>query len=208
MLHYTKDLREMAGYTVGDYTYGYPHVYPFRGRGGGNLTIGKFCQIADGAEIMLGGEHHKERATGYPLEFLPPVGGINMVYNPEHATTKGDVIIGNDVWIGHGALILSGVTIGDGAVIGARAVVTHDVKPYWIVVGNPARFIGYRIPQEYIADMLMLRWWDWPFTNIRDVQHLLQMPLTGAVLARLIAYYRTVVNPQDTAQFTQKQGGK
>ena len=55
--------------------------------------------------------------------------------------TKGDVIIGNDVWIGFEAIILSGVTIGDGAVIGARSVVTKDVPAYHIVAGNPARVI-------------------------------------------------------------------
>lgn len=46
--------------------------------------------------------------------------------------------IGNDSWIGAGAIILNGLTIGEGAVIGAGAVVTKDVEPYTIVVGNPA----------------------------------------------------------------------
>ena len=51
------------------------------------------------------------------------------------------VTIGVDVWIGRGAIILPGCRIGDGAVIGAGAVVTKDVRPYSVVVGNPAREI-------------------------------------------------------------------
>lgn len=51
---------------------------------------------------------------------------------------KEKIIIGNDVWIGFDAVILKGVTIGDGAVIGAQSVVTHNVRPYTIVAGNPA----------------------------------------------------------------------
>jgi acetyltransferase-like isoleucine patch superfamily enzyme len=184
----------MSGYDIGDYTYGNPTVYPFRGRGGGTLTIGKFCQIADGAEILLGGEHHKERATGYPLEFLPMMDGIRMQHISDHATTKGNVVIGNDVWIGHRALILSGVTIADGAVIGASAVVTHNVEPYSIVAGSPAKFVGYRIPLECIAPMLVLRWWDWEIEQIGQAQYLLQSPLTVGVLSRLISFHYTIVN--------------
>lgn len=51
------------------------------------------------------------------------------------------VVIQDKVWIGFGVSILKGVTIGEGAVIGARAVVTRDVPPYAIVVGNPARVV-------------------------------------------------------------------
>ena len=47
--------------------------------------------------------------------------------------SKGDIIVGNDVWIGYQAVILSGVRIGDGAIIGTGAVVTRDVEPYTIV---------------------------------------------------------------------------
>lgn len=49
--------------------------------------------------------------------------------------------IGNDVWVGGGAIILSGVTVGNGSTIGAGSVVTHDVEPYTVVAGNPARMI-------------------------------------------------------------------
>ena len=54
------------------------------------------------------------------------------------------VTIGHDVWIGHGATVTPGVTIGNGAVIGAGAVVTHDVAPYTIVAGVPARVLKPR----------------------------------------------------------------
>ena len=60
------------------------------------------------------------------------------------ADRGGDVVIGDRVWIGYRAIILPGVTIGEGAVVGAGALVTKDVEPYVIVVGNPARKIGER----------------------------------------------------------------
>jgi maltose O-acetyltransferase len=49
--------------------------------------------------------------------------------------------IGSGVWIGGGAIVLPGVTIGDGAVIGAGSVVTRDVPPETLAVGNPARIV-------------------------------------------------------------------
>jgi acetyltransferase-like isoleucine patch superfamily enzyme len=49
--------------------------------------------------------------------------------------------IGSNVWIGFDVCVLPGVTIGPGAVVGARSVVAHDVPPYTIVAGNPARVI-------------------------------------------------------------------
>lgn len=52
------------------------------------------------------------------------------------------IVIEDDAWIGFGATVLKGVRIGKGAVVGAQSVVTKDVEPYTIVVGNPARVIG------------------------------------------------------------------
>jgi carbonic anhydrase/acetyltransferase-like protein (isoleucine patch superfamily) len=51
-------------------------------------------------------------------------------------------------------------SIGHGAVIGAGAVVSRDVPPYAIVMGNPARVIGYRFSPERIAELLASRWWE------------------------------------------------
>jgi acetyltransferase-like isoleucine patch superfamily enzyme len=55
------------------------------------------------------------------------------------------VTLGSDIWIGMGVCILPGVTLGDGCVVGAGAVVTRDVEPYVIVVGNPATPIRSRV---------------------------------------------------------------
>ena len=72
------------------------------------------------------------------------------------ATSKGNIVIDDDVWIGYGATILSGVHIGQGAVIAAGAVVTKDVPPYAIVGGVPAKVIKYRFPQEMIEALLKI----------------------------------------------------
>ncbi len=55
--------------------------------------------------------------------------------------SKGPVVIEDNAWIGEMACIMPGVTIGRGAIIGANAVVTHDVPPYTLAAGNPARVI-------------------------------------------------------------------
>jgi len=60
--------------------------------------------------------------------------------HPRYSGHKAKSIhIGKNVWIGRGVSILSGVAIGDGAVIGANSVVTHDVPPYTVVAGAPAK---------------------------------------------------------------------
>lgn len=51
------------------------------------------------------------------------------------------IVIEDKAWIGFDAVILKGVRVGEGAIVGARAVVTHDVEPYTIVAGNPARLV-------------------------------------------------------------------
>ena len=126
---------------VGDSTYGVPLV--IKGPREGRLSIGKFCSIAEGVQILLGGNgnHRMDWVSTYPFASPHPFFVENWPDIPRTILKSGDVIIGNDVWIGFGAFIRSGVIIGDGAVIGAKSVVTRDVKPYSVVAGNPAREI-------------------------------------------------------------------
>ena len=77
------------------------------------------------------------------------------------------VRVGHDAWIGRGAIVLPGRSIGNGAVVGAGAVVTHDVDPYMIVAGNPAKVIRPRFPAEIAARLQALAWWDWEHRMLR-----------------------------------------
>jgi len=76
-------------------------------------------------------------------------------------------VIGNDVWLGWECVVMSGVTIGDGAVVGARSVVTHNVAPYSVVAGVPARHIKWRFDSGQREALLRIAWWDWPDEKVR-----------------------------------------
>jgi acetyltransferase-like isoleucine patch superfamily enzyme len=158
---------EYKFHAIGEWTYGRPRVLSWGE--GAHLEIGKFCSIAEGVTIMLGGEHRSEWVTTYPFNKLWEEHS-NITGHPY---TKGSVTIGHDVWIGYSATILSGVTIGTGAIIGANAVVAKDVQPYAIVAGNPARLIRTRFDEPTIDKLLRLHWWDLPDEMLRRVLPLL-----------------------------------
>lgn len=130
---------------------------------GAKLRIGNFCSISDDVTILLGGEHRTDWITTYPFSALWDE-ARNLAGHP---ATKGDVVIGSDVWLARQCLILSGVTIGHGAAVAAHAVVTKDVPPYAIVGGNPARVIKYRFAEDEIAALLKIAWWNLPDEEIR-----------------------------------------
>ncbi len=131
------------------------------------LVIGKFCSIACGAKFLFNSANHTQRSLStYIFPVLFEEWGLDVERIPEAWDNRGDIIIGNDVWIGYEAVILSGVTIGDGAIVAARAVVTRDVPPYAIVGGVPAKPIRQRFSNPDIAQLLELRWWDWPKEKI------------------------------------------
>jgi acetyltransferase-like isoleucine patch superfamily enzyme len=169
-LFFTKDVFENKKYIIGDCTYGKPIVLFENAET--NLTIGKYCSIADNVTIFLGGNHRLDWLSTYPFNVLKlkyPL-AKNIIGHPE---TKGDVIIGNDVWIGNGVTILSGVTIGDGAVLAAKSVITKNVKPYEVWGGNPAKLMKNRFNKETTIKLLELKWWDWDEERVAgNVMHL------------------------------------
>ena len=160
--------------TIGDYTYyddfesvgnfqrNVRYLFDFTGD---HLTIGKFCMIASGVEFIMNGANHLVNAvSSYPFAVFG--GDWANAMDGKSYPKKGDTIVGNDIWLGYRATILPGVTIGDGAIIGSCSVVTRDVPPYSIVGGNPAKLIRQRFDDADIAQLLELRWWDWPIEKI------------------------------------------
>ncbi|WP_198026184.1 CatB-related O-acetyltransferase [Mesorhizobium sp. LNHC209A00] len=166
---FTRAALEGRGFDIGEYSYGVPTVRWWGEKA--SLKIGRFCSISDGVEIFLGGNHRSDWITTYPFSAIAHWPEAESIYG--HPSTRGDVIIGNDVWIASHAMIHSGVKIGDGAVIGAGSVVRRDVPPYALVAGNPAEAVRLRFSEREIATLLKIRWWDWEEGRIRDTLPLL-----------------------------------
>ena len=137
------------------------------------LVIGSFCSIGTGASFMMAGNqgHRNDWVSTFPFFFVPEEPAFADALNAYQPA--GDTVIGHDVWIGAEAMIMPGIRIGNGAVIGSRALVTRDVEPYAIVGGNPARTIRKRFPDETIALLQEMAWWDWPIERIRNAMPLL-----------------------------------
>jgi virginiamycin A acetyltransferase len=133
----------------------------------GHITIGDYCSIADCVVMMAGGEHKTDRVSTYPFDVKMGIGSATSF-------SRGDVVIGSDVWIGSHAIILPGVNIGHGAVIGAGAVVTGDVMDYSVAIGVPARHIRFRFDESTIERLIRSEWWTWPEDRIREMVPLME----------------------------------
>lgn len=132
------------------------------------LVIGKFCALAAGTSFIMNGANH--RMSGASTFPFPIMGGAWAAYTDlvTDLPSRGDTVIGNDVWIGEDATIMPGVHIGHGAIVSTRSVVTADVADYTIVGGNPARHIKDRFTQDEVAVLVRLAWWDWPVAVITE----------------------------------------
>ena len=150
-------------YELGTATYGMPIVHDWSE--GSTLRIGAYCSIAFNVQIFLGGQHTINWVSSYPFPAF--FKEAKHIKNP--VGTKGDVVIGNDVWLCANCTVLSGVTIGDGAVIASGAVVSRDVEPYAIMAGNPAKQIRWRFEEPVRLALLESAWWNWPQEEIKQV---------------------------------------
>ena len=138
------------------------------------LIVDNFTSIADNVTIFLGGNHPLTWITQYPFGYLH-----NDIYQRDKSgdssilNTKGNVVIGSDVWIGAGVTIMSGITIGDGARIATNSHVVKNVKPYETIGGNPGRSIGFRFTEDQIEELLKIKWWEWDDSRIKENVYLL-----------------------------------
>ncbi len=108
---------------------------------------------------MAGANHRMDGPSTYP--FPAPGGGWerhrDLILD---LPSRGDTVIGNDVWIGHSATIMPGISIGDGAIIGSMSVVSRHVRPCAIVAGNPAIEVRRRFDDATVERLLAVAWWN------------------------------------------------
>lgn len=163
------------------------HMGKYSYHGGGfrivnsESTIGKYCSFGDNVQLGLNWHNsallttspivniRKRGETITELKDFPAITNHDFIEHQINKSTPeklAPIHIGNDVWIGNDVIIFGGLTVGDGAVIGAGAIVTHDVPPYAVVAGVPAKVIKYRFDAKTIKDLLKLKWWDRPETII------------------------------------------
>ena len=121
------------------------HVYNFRNLPHAGIVIGQRSLIGEGC--VLRGQGGITIGDDVFLAPLVQVLAVNHVYNDtsrpisfQGITTQG-ITIEDGAWIGGGAILLDGVRVGRNAVVGAGAVVTRDVPPFTVAVGNPARVV-------------------------------------------------------------------
>jgi acetyltransferase-like isoleucine patch superfamily enzyme len=163
---------------MGRYTIGAPKVRTFAGDAS-RVFIGSFGLIGERVELIPGGMHRADWVSTFPFRWIFRLPGA---LEDGHPVSKGDIVIGNDVWICTGATILSGVTVGNGAVVGAGAVVASDVRPYSVVIGNPAREVSRRFTDAQIDALERIAWWDWPLEAILQRVDLLCSPDVDALI--------------------------
>lgn len=136
------------------------------------ITIGREVILFDGVRLLLGESDTRldigDRVVINVSGYISGEGGLSIdddvIIGPQvrilsagHAIHGGDpLVLRNPItrapiriergaWIGAGATILQGVRVGTGAVVGAASVVTRDVPPFAVVVGNPAKIVNYRL---------------------------------------------------------------
>lgn len=160
-------------WTIGAYSYASAHVPPedwaahlapyLYAGAPEHLTLGKFCQIADGVLFVTSSANHRrDGISTYPFCVMQG----EFADRPSMPKPGPDTVIGHDVWIGTRATLLPGARIGTGAIIGAGAVVSGEVAPYSVVAGNPACVVRSRFDPPTVERLLNVAWWDWPIDHI------------------------------------------
>lgn len=135
--------------------------YPIRIKGIENVYMYDRTHILSGALIIAVGAKFIMKKNSGAAEGLTVVTENHLVEPGEWFLDRGstndfieadDVVIEEDVWIAANVTLLKGVTVGRGAIIGAGSVCRNSIPPYAIVLGNPAKVIGFKFtPEETIA---------------------------------------------------------
>ncbi len=142
-------------------------------------TIGRYCSIYDTARAFSA-NHPMNLRSSHALFSNPVLGMVD-----HDLIRRNELTIGNDVFIGHNAILLPPVErVGDGAVVGAGAVVSRDVPPYAIMVGNPARVVRFRFEPHVIETLLAQQWWNRGLEELSEEMEAFTVPLDGSMRVR------------------------
>ena len=132
------------------------------------VVLGKYNSIGRDCNFFLHANHRPDWVTTSSQLWGPVTPEISQLHmTMGHPSCKGDIVVENDVWIGAKSTIMSGVKIQNGSIVGANSVVTKDVPPYSIVVGNPAKVVKYRFTERQIESLLKIKWWEWTEDRIK-----------------------------------------
>ncbi len=164
--------------SVGNYSYGELNVVSFNNKS--HLRIGNFVSIAQNVVFMLDVEHFTNHISTFPFR----VKVLESVKDEAHS--KGDIVIGDDVWIGYGATVMSGVHVGQDAVIATGAVVTKNIPPFEVWGGVPAKFIKKRFPDEMIEDISKVDFSALTPDIVREMESILYTPVDHSIVEKIL----------------------
>lgn len=131
-----------------------------------SCKIGKYCSLGSRIKVVNGFHPTNTFVSTHPAFYSVNNGNLKSFVEKQkfdeyrYAEDNYYVVIGNDVWIGNDVIIMAGVTIGNGAIVATGALVTHDVVPYSIVGGVPAKKIGQRFDDKISDELERIKWWD------------------------------------------------
>lgn len=130
-----------------------------------NVAVGRYSSI--GRELLAGlGKHPVDWVSSHCFPYYNPIELVDADITPHKIAFKHSpqlTVIENDVWIGDRVTLMDGIYVGTGAIVGAGSVVTKNVPPYAIVVGNPARVLRMRFSDSVIERLLRSEWWRFDF---------------------------------------------
>jgi acetyltransferase-like isoleucine patch superfamily enzyme len=130
-----------------------------------DMVVGNFSSIGTGLTFITG-QHvpkgHPEGVSTFPFNEL--WGTDQYHYGSDRLILE----VGHDVWIGASVLVMNTIVICTGAIVGAGTILTKEVPPYAVVVGNPSRIVKYRFTEIQIEQLLKVGWWNWEDDKIRE----------------------------------------
>lgn len=135
--------------------------YPIRIKGIENVYMNDGTHLLSGAFIIAKGAKFVMMKNSGAAENLTVVTNTHPTFIGEWFMEKGsnndfieakDIIVEEDVWIASNVTLLMGAHIGRGSVLGSGSVIRSKIPPYAVVMGNPAKVVGFKFNPEQILE--------------------------------------------------------